>query len=403
MLIDLNDFRSVNRDFGLKVGDELLRQVAARIGLVLRADDRCYHLGGDEFAVLLPSLKSPQLLELAARKLISVIGRNISIAGSEFAMVAQIGGAIFPDQLEDGRSLLQAADMALDHARQIQCGFKLYDQVLSDQVKVRSDLRGHLKLALERNDLMLHYQPQIDLVRGVISGSEALMRWQHAEQGWIRPDVFIDVAESSDLIDTLTYWSLNVALREWFQHCGKASASAAISVNLSAKVLHSPEVVELVRQAMSIWGAVPGSLVLEVTESAMMSDPRAALNTLRALGEMGVILSIDDFGTGYSSLAYLKRLPVTEVKIDKSFVIHMAEDRHDRQIVQAVINMAHSLDLKVVAEGIENQQSLDMLIEMGCDFGQGYFIARPMPIADLPPWAEQCAWKRPDGNCGGGS
>ena len=239
---------------------------------------------------------------------------------------------------------------------------------------------------------MLYYQPQVDLQEGVVSGCEALVRWNEADHGWISPEVFIPVAESGELIDTLTYWSVNVALREWFRHCRGCSQTASISVNLSAKLLHSPEIVELIQRAMNIWGAQPGTLVLEVTESAMMVDPKMARSTLAALAELGVILSIDDFGTGYSSLAYLKNLPVGELKIDKSFILHMAEDQQDRKIVQSVIDLAHNLDLRVVAEGIENQQTLDMLVGMGCDFGQGYYIARPMPLAELPPWVESSNW-----------
>jgi len=248
-----------------------------------------------------------------------------------------------------------------------------------------------LRHALDNAGLTLHYQPQVDLQQGTLSGCEALTRWNHAEHGWIRPDHFIAVAESSGLIDTLTYWSINVALREWSEFCGSGSPGS-IAINLSAKLLQSKEVVELVGRAMNIWGAEPASLVFEVTESAMMSDPHAALHTLSALHEMGIMLSIDDFGTGYSSLAYLRNLPVGELKIDKSFVLHMAEDQQDRKIVQSIIDLAHKLEMSVVAEGIENQQTLDMLIDMGCDCGRGFYIGRPMPIADMPSWVEGGNW-----------
>jgi EAL domain-containing protein (putative c-di-GMP-specific phosphodiesterase class I) len=302
---------------------------------------------------------------------------------------------VFPGQAGNATDLLQAADVALHDAQRTDSGYRVYDQALMERELARADLKGKLKVALDNSDLTLHYQPQIDLQRGMVSGCEALVRWNHRNQGWIRPDLFIPVAEQSDLIDSLTYWSINVALREWFEYCGARAEGASVSVNLSAKLLHSTEIVELVRQAMSIWGAGPGMLVLEVTESAMMVDPNAALDTLKALNDMGVTISIDDFGTGYSSLSYLKKLPVEELKIDKSFVMHMAEDKQDRKIVQAVIDMAHNLDIRVVAEGIENQQSLDMLIGMGCDYGQGYYIARPMALVDLPPWLDNSVWSVP--------
>jgi EAL domain-containing protein (putative c-di-GMP-specific phosphodiesterase class I) len=324
--------------------------------------------------------------------MLEVIGGNLELDGRVVAPVARVGGAVFPDHASDLGALMQIAEVAQQKARGCREGYVIYDQLLRVEEQTRSDLKGKLKVALDNSDLMLYYQPQVDLQEGVVSGCEALVRWNEADHGWISPEVFIPVAESGELIDTLTYWSVNVALREWFRHCRGCSQTASISVNLSAKLLHSPEIVELIQRAMNIWGAQPGTLVLEVTESAMMVDPKMARSTLAALAELGVILSIDDFGTGYSSLAYLKNLPVGELKIDKSFILHMAEDQQDRKIVQSVIDLAHNLDLRVVAEGIENQQTLDMLVGMGCDFGQGYYIARPMPLAELPPWVESSNW-----------
>jgi EAL domain-containing protein (putative c-di-GMP-specific phosphodiesterase class I) len=202
------------------------------------------------------------------------------------------------------------------------------------------------------------------------------------------------VAEKSELIDTLTYWSINVALREWLDFCVECQ-DGAIAVNLSARLLQSTEVVDLVSRALNIWGADPGALILEVTESAMMSDPETALRVLTRLHEMGVTLSIDDFGTGYSSLAYLQKLPVSELKIDRSFVQHMADRPQDRKIVRSIIDLAHNLDMRVVAEGIEDQRSLDMLVSMGCDYGQGFYIARPMPAGQLSGWLHQAPWRKP--------
>ncbi len=395
LTINLEKFRDINIEFGHRFGDRVLQQLVERMRTVLREGDTLYHVGADEFAVVLRTLKSPQLAELAARKIQQVASNNLEIQGRVLVPLVRVGVVVFPDHSDNADQLLQHADSAQQKARHCPGYIKVYDQVLEAQEQQRSDLKGKLKVALDNSDLQLYYQPQVDLQQGIVSGCEALVRWNHAELGFISPELFIPVAESSDLIDTLTYWSINVALREWFKHCGDCSPSASISVNLSAKLLHSPEVIELIRRAMNIWGAQPGSLVLEVTESAMMSDPKAALYTLQSLAELGVKLSIDDFGTGYSSLAYLKNLPVAELKIDKSFVQQMAEAPQDRKIVQSVIDLAHNLDLQVVAEGIENQQSLDMLIGMGCDYGQGYYIARPMPLGDLPPWVDGSCWSRP--------
>ena len=332
-------------------------------------------------------------MELAATRILELVGRNYEIAGKTVGVTAVAGAAIYPDHATDRDALLKAADAALQFADERQLAYCIYDASVRRADERLADLTGNLRIALDNSELSLHYQPQIDLQHGTLSGCEALARWQHAEQGWIRPDLFVPVAEKNGLIDTLTYWSVNVALREWFSCCG-ASSTTSIAINLSAKLLKSPEVVELIRRALNIWGAEPGALVLEVTESAMMSDPKSALHTLIALHEMGITLSIDDFGTGYSSLAYLKQLPVGELKIDKSFVQQMADYPQDRKIVQAIIDLAHNLEMNVVAEGIENQQTLDMLIGMGCDYGQGFYIGRPMPIGDLPPWMEGSNWSR---------
>jgi len=394
LVFNLQKFREINVEYGHAAGDVVLAQVAERMEGELRSGDSLFHIGNDEFAVLLAQLKTPQVAQLAITKLQQAIGKNMEVAGNVLLITALAGAALFPDHSDNREGLMKAADAALHYASENNMPFSVYGSSIRSAEKPFSDLSGSLKLALDNNDLKLHYQPQVDLQHGTLSGCEALARWKHATHGWIPPDVFIPVAEKSELIDTLTYWSINAALREWFKFCGPRS-SATIAINLSAKLLRSPEVVDLVRRAMNIWGVEPGSMVLEVTESAMMTDPRASLHTLLALHEMGITLSIDDFGTGYSSLAYLKKLPVSELKIDKSFVLHMADNHQDRKIVQSVIDLSHNLDLHVVAEGIESQKILDMLIGMGCDYGQGYYIGKPMPIGEMPPWVKGSNWQLP--------
>ncbi len=394
LVFSLQRFREFNMIYGLDAGDTLLRLMAERIGSVLRSGDALFHVRNDEFAVVLNALRTPQVAELAAQKILGCICADYQLSGETLALTAVAGGAVFPDHVGDSDGLLRAADTALQLAREQGRDFLIYDASLVSRKRQLASLETNLRKALDHNDLMLHYQPQIDLQRAQLSGCEALARWHHAEQGWIRPDVFIPVAERSDLIDTLTYWSVNAALREWLQFCS-GCPSGAIAVNLSARLLQSPEVVDLVSSALKIWGAQPEALILEVTESATMSDPDTALRVLTRLHEMGVTLSIDDFGTGYSSLAYLKKLPVSELKIDKSFVQHMADQQQDRKIVRSIIDLAHNLEMRVVAEGIENQRSLDMLVSMGCDYGQGHYIARPMPADELTSWAEQTLWQKP--------
>jgi len=391
LVFNLQKFRELNIHFGHHLGDAVLIQVAERVGRILRPFDMLFHLGSDEFAVLLTDVETPQVLELAMIKILEAISANQEVEGNVLSVTAVAGAALFPDHADDRDDLLKSADAALHYASGQHMDYFIFDASIQLKEQRWSDLKNNLRHALDNADLMLYYQPQVDLQQGTLSGCEALVRWHDSRYGWIKPDYFIPLAEKSDLIDILTYWSINVALREWSEFCS-SGAAGSIAINMSAKILQSREVVELVGRAMNIWGAEPASLVLEVTESAMMSDPKAALHTLSALHEMGVNLSIDDFGTGYSSLAYLKELPVGELKIDKSFVRHMAENQQDRKIVQSIIDLAHNLDMSVVAEGIENQQALDMLIGMGCDYGQGFYIGRPMPMADMPPWVEGSNW-----------
>jgi diguanylate cyclase (GGDEF)-like protein len=395
LLFNLHKFREINIQVGHALGDAVLARVAELIAGVLRPRDELFHLGSDEFAVMLNDVKAPQVAEFAMTKILSAINTSHEIEGSTLSVSAAAGAALFPDHAGGRDELLRAADAALHHAVVEHTDHCMFDASLRLREQRFTDLRNKLRGALDSADLMLYYQPQIDLQQGTLSGCEALARWNHPDDGWIRPDHFIPVAEKSELIDVLTYWSINVALREWSE-LRDSGPSGSIAINLSAKLLHSREVVELVNRAINIWGAEPASLVLEVTESAMMSDPDTAMQTLHALHDMGITLSIDDFGTGYSSLAYLKKLPVAELKIDKSFVQHMADDQQDRKIVQSIIDLAHNLEMSVVAEGIENQQTLDMLIGMGCDFGQGFYLGRPMPIVDMPPWLEGSNWHLPE-------
>lgn len=385
LVLNLRRFREINIGYGHAVGDAVLYAVAKKIRRVLRRNDHLFHIGNDEFAVLLTELKSPQIVQLAIEKVLDTISGNHEIAGHLLPLAVVCGAAIHPDHAQDPQALLRAADMALHHAQNQNLDYALYDDSLHWRERQHATLKTDLRHALDNNELLLHYQPQIDLQSGGICGHEALMRWPHPEQGWIGPDVFIEVAEESDLIHDLTFWSLNVALREWCL-LSETDKTVSVSVNLSARLLDSQEIVELVRRALNIWGAAPAALVLEITESAVMANPEKALATLNTLHDMGIVLSIDDFGTGYSSLAYLKRLPVRELKIDKSFVRHMAQNLQDRQIVQSVIDLAHNLEMRVVAEGIENDRTLTMLADMGCDYGQGYLIARPMPLPETLDW-----------------
>ncbi len=384
LAFNLRGFREININFGHHRGDQVLHRVMEAIQGTLRSCDQAFHVGGDEFAVLLRELKSPQVAHLAITRILDAIEEGPNDASNTPMASARAGGAIFPDHAGNIDDLMRAADSALYSAHKTRRRYTLYDSAINERNQQRIQLHNDLKEGLKRNQLLFHYQPQYDLHHNCIRGCEALIRWPHDTLGWINPELFITVAEESGLIADLTYWSLNVVLREW-NLLAAGITQAPVSINLSAVLLNSREIVELVERAINIWGIDPASLVLEVTESAMMADPEDALRTLNALHERGIQISIDDFGTGYSSLAYLKQLPVKELKIDKSFVMNMMDNDKDRKIVQSVIDLAHNLNMHVVAEGIENRETQDLLASMGCDYGQGYYFSRPLPAEDVPP------------------
>ncbi len=382
LLFDLRDFRRINAGYGQRVGDAVLAAAAERIRQVLRPGDPLFYLGHDEFAVLLLALKTPQVAELAMQKIHAAISGRHTAGGLELAVAVRCGGAVYPLHASNGQALLQAADMALYQAKMQQQERMLYEKCQGWGGHQQLELQLELAQALNDNRLKLYYQPQFDLQRGRVHGFETLLRWYHAEHGWISPEVFIAVAERSELIDQLSTWTFNTAMREQ-RRLHDILPRTALAINLSPCLLNDREIVTLVHGIMNIWGTPPETLVLEITENAMMTDPARALCILEALHDLGIRLSIDDFGTGYSSLAYLQRLPVDELKIDKTFVLDMVHNQHNRQIVQSVIDLAHNLGMHVVAEGIEDAQTRNMLVAMGCDYGQGYHFARPLPLTEL--------------------
>jgi EAL domain-containing protein (putative c-di-GMP-specific phosphodiesterase class I) len=271
-------------------------------------------------------------------------------------------------------------------------GFAVYSAEQDQHSPMRLALVGELRRAIEMNELSLYFQPKASLSEGRVICTEALVRWQHPRHGLLGPDEFVPIAEQTGLIRPLARWVLDAALRQcnrWRQQ----GIDLAVAVNLSMRNLHDPEIVEMIRYALTRWGIPAARLVIEITESSLMADAVHALEVLDRLREMGVGISIDDFGTGYSSLAYLKRLPVDELKIDKSFVAHMADDGNDAAIVRSTIGLAHDLGISVVAEGIEDQQTWDLLASLGCDVAQGFYISRPLSAAGLGSWLESTHWQ----------
>jgi diguanylate cyclase (GGDEF)-like protein len=391
MLMDLDRFKEVNDTLGHHFGDMLLRQVAFRLGNQMKEGDVVARLGGDEFAILLPRTADPHSAAIMARRLLNTLEQPFVIEGQVLEVGASIGIALFPDHGADVLTLLRRCDAAMYAAKQSQSGYSFHrfdaDSGTRDQLSLAVELRA----AIERNELTLHYQPKIHVRSGLMTRCEVLVRWNHPRRGLLAPAHFIPMAERTGLIRALTDWLLMTALeqcRVWQDN----GAPVHIAVNVSAKSLLEHTLPGNVQRALDRTGVDPRFLKIEITESSIMADPAHALAILSMLQSMGVRLSVDDFGTGYSSLTHLRQLPIDEIKIDKSFVMKMTGNEADAAIVRTTIDLAHNLGKQVCAEGIEDEATWNMLAALGCDLGQGYWIARPMPAEELMPWLVRTSW-----------
>ncbi len=390
LLLDLDRFKEINDTLGHARGDAVLQQVGHRLKEALRESDMVARLGGDEFAIMLP-LSSPDHAHIVARKVLSALEAPFIMEKLPIMVEASIGIALHPDHGDTVEELIQRSDIAMYIAKRHKSGFVLYEPALDQHSPRHLTLMAELRQAIDQRQLRLYYQPKVDLKTGRMTGVEGLLRWQHAEHGFIPPDQFIAPAEQTGLIFPLTRFVLEEATqqcRAWRQ----GGLNICTSINLSARNLQDPTLPRQVAELVAARGLEPCGLELELTESAIMMNPARALEVLTQLHEMGVLLTIDDFGIGYSSLAYLQRLPISTIKIDKSFVLNMVSNDNDRVIVRSTIDLGHNLGLKVVAEGVENQVIWEELIAFDCDLAQGYYISRPMPAADLPAWLSQSPW-----------
>ncbi len=391
LITDLDRFKEINDTLGHHYGDLVLQEVSARMRAALRGSDTIARLGGDEFAILLPYIESADDAVMAARKLVATMEKPIVLEDHSFHVGISVGIALYPDHGQDGSTLMRHADVAMYVAKRSTSGYALYDH-LEDQHSVsRLAMVGELRHAIEHRQLVLFYQPKIDLKEGQITGVEALVRWNHPQRGLLSPDEFIPLAEHTGLIRPLTFFVLDEALHQasvW----KKNDLNLKMAVNLSAHHLQDEQLASKVESAMRQWDVPPELLEFEITESAIMANPLRAMNTLTQLSRMGIGLSIDDFGTGYSSLIYLKQLPVDEIKIDKSFVIDMLENNEDLVIVRSTIDLAHNMGRQVVAEGVESEEVLNLLMELGCDMAQGYYISRPITANIITQWLQQTQW-----------
>jgi len=389
-LMDLDRFKEVNDTLGHDAGDALLREVGQRIQEALRASDTVARLGGDEFAVLLPGDDQESAVG-AARKLLAALAAPVTLRDQGIVAGGSIGIALYPDHGEDAATLLRRADVAMYAAKRAGTGYALYTPDHDQHTPGRLALIGALHGAIARDELRLHYQPTVDVADGRVRMVEALVRWQHPERGLLPPDDFIPLAEQTGLIVPLTRWVLDTTarqLRAWVD----AGLDLGAAVNLSARVLHDPDLPDAIAALLATHAVPAARLRVEVTESAVMAHPAGALDVLTRLARLGVRIAIDDFGTGYSSLTYLKRLPVDEIKIDKSFVTHMTTDHDDATIVASTIGLGHSLGLRFVAEGVESRGTWQALEALGCDGAQGYYFSHALPADKLTRWMRETPW-----------
>ncbi|MBE2317530.1 EAL domain-containing protein [Solirubrobacter sp. CPCC 204708] len=382
LLIDLDHFKELNDTLGHHAGDRLLREIGPRLEACAPEAELVARVGGDEFAVLMPLDTAVEAAEVMATKLGAAIEEPFRFQGMTMLVRASVGIAMFPEHGRDVESLMQRADIAMYSAKSRGVGYEVYSASRDGHSRARLALIGELPEAIESGQIVVHYQPKFDLQTGVIRGAEALVRWEHPQFGLLGPGAFLPLAEQTGLMRPLTLRVLDDALAQCSRWLA-AGLSLPVAVNLGAPNLLDLGLPVDVKALLEKWELDPSMLQLEITETIVAADPVRVIEIMNKLGELGIELSLDDFGTGSSSLAYLRELPVQELKIDKSFVLGMDEDPEAATIVQTIVDLAHNLGLRAVGEGIETDEAYRLLAESGCDFGQGFLMGRPMPAGEL--------------------
>lgn len=384
LLMDLNRFKLINDTLGFSAGDSLLQTIANRLKSCLRDVDGVFRLGDDEFAILLEEIAQPQDAARVAKRLLAVSSLPFQFYDHELYVTVSIGISIFPTDGEDVEVLLKNAEAAMNRAKELGINnYQHYMPTMNARAFEQLTLEHNLRKALKKDQFLVYYQPQIDMRTQKIIGAEALVRWQHPELGMISPAQFIPIAEETGLILPLGEWVLRTACQQaknWYDQLG---TRFIISVNLSTRQFQQQDLVSTVDRSLQDTKLPPELLELEITETLGMKNPELTLKTLHELKSMGIHIAIDDFGTGYSSLSYLKRFPIDTLKIDRSFVSDINGDSNDGAIVVAVIALAHSLKLKVIAEGVETSEQADYLLDHGCERIQGYIFSPPVPAQDF--------------------
>jgi diguanylate cyclase (GGDEF)-like protein/PAS domain S-box-containing protein len=384
LLLDLNRFKLINDTLGYAAGDLLLQIVTTRLKSCVREVDAIFRLGDDEFAIILEDIAQPQDAARVAKRVLSICSLPFQLTEQEIYITISIGISLFPSDGEDVETILKNAEAAMQRAKELGINnYQHYKPAMNVKAFEQLTLEHNLRKALRENEFIVYYQPLIDLLSGQLTGSEALVRWKHPELGMIQPGRFIPLAEETGLILPLGEYVLRSACeqtRTWQQ---KYCKSLSVSVNLSARQFQQQDLVLLVSKALEDSSLQPGQLELEITESLGMKNPELTLKTLNELKAMGIRISIDDFGTGYSSLSYLKKFPIDTIKIDRSFVSDIHHDSNDAAIVLAIIALAHSLGLKVIAEGVELKEQADYLKHHGCEKVQGFLYSQPLPAHEF--------------------
>lgn len=393
VIINVQHVRHLNISLGYETASDVLGQLVSRIAGVIRESDKLFQLGNAEFALLLPGLRNVSHAHLAVNKILETTRAPFVVDGSGCFVKVILGLALSPEHGCDANTLMRNTDSALLAAKHSRLSYSVYSPQCNRTGGTQAEIEFELAKAIEDGELTFVYQPKVDLARQRVYGVEALVRWDNPTRGTVFPDTFIPVIENSDLVVPFTKWCLNAALHR-LSVIQKQGYDLSIAINLSANALVYPDLEESVSRAIRLWGVDPANVVLEVTESALMKDTEKCLATLNALNNAGVVLSIDDFGTGYSSLSYLSRLPVSELKIDKSFVFRMVDSRNHEQIVRSVVDLGHNFNLSVVAEGVEDRTTLEKLRSIGCDYVQGFFIAKPLPDERLMSWLSAWDWQQ---------